>query len=174
VFTPNSRRPSVAYTNGVGDLKYAVRTAANQWTITNIDNVPGGIAYIDMGYGGPYFHGAISYFDAQNADLCLAWYDHVTGWHTREMATAGATGLYSHINTPDVPENMWAFAYNRSTDSFSSFRTTWSLIAATTETIEQRAYGKYLSVGYLPDFDYLTLAVDSASGSLRVLERAFR
>src|SRR5688500_6733190 len=140
-YTPNSQRPSVAYVDAfAGDVKYAARGATGAWTVTTVADLTGnGPAYVSLAYGGFNNRGAIGYYDAQNADLKLAYFDG-SAWKTRTLATVGAQGLHAQVYAP-FSSDLFVFAYNRSTDRFSVFKTSWAG-TTTAESVLDTAYGR--------------------------------
>ena len=168
-YTPQSQRPSVTYTSATGVLKYAVRGATGAWTVTDVLTIAGaGPAYLSMDYGGFGNRGAISFYDAQNADLRLAWFDGAA-WKTKTLATVGAQGLYTRVYAP-IDSNLFVFAYNRSKDRFSVYTTTTDTGTPTTESVLDTAYGRNLAVAIGPDGDFVAAAFDSLTQNLNVTE----
>jgi hypothetical protein len=149
-------------------LKYAARGATGTWTVTDVLTVAGaGPAYLSLSYGGYNNRGAIGFYDAQNADLRLAYFDG-SGWKSKALATVGAQGLHTQLYTP-FSSGLFVFAYNRSKDRFSVFTTSWTG-NTTTETILDTAYGRNLSTAIGPDGNFVAAAFDSLMQNLNVTE----
>jgi uncharacterized delta-60 repeat protein len=167
VYTPKSKVPSVAYADSAGNLKYGVRSKPGRWTLTSVAQNTGA-SYIDMAYGGYFDRGAISYYDANAADLKLAHFDGTT-WQNRTVATSGAQGQYTQVY---APQSSWLYilSYNRSKNRVDLHRTAWDHNADNTVTTVHGSYGKHLAAAFASNDNFVAAGLDTSRNDLKVID----
>lgn len=173
VAQPMSGRWSIAYTDTTtGDVKLAWRTRNRIWALEVAATTVGGADFLSLAYNpftepaGVYQRPAISYFDAYAADVKItqASGDGALVWTDKFLATAGMSGMYSHL-TFDALQGPTVYYYNRTADRVIRLTDSYTE-GLTGETLINGA-GRFLSVfsdGNTIDFAYF----DEDEGLLKV------
>jgi len=102
-------------------VKLAHRTKARVWQIDVAATTTGGADFLSLAYNpftepaGVFQQPAISYYDADPADLKVAQFNDASGWSSTVVATHGASGLYSTL-TFDALVGPTVYYYHRNFD----------------------------------------------------------
>lgn len=147
VASPKTRRYTVAYAaTDTAEVKWAGHQKGGKWTVKSVAQTAIGADFISMAYGYSY-EPAITYYDAKNGDLKLAYFTASSQTFTvKALATAGAQGLYSQVFFPSYYGQPAVYQFNRSQNKIVLLSDLIDTSISTAGSIE--GVGKYLSVAY--------------------------
>lgn len=137
----------IAYTDDTNlTLKYAGQRTGG-WDIKTAAPTTGGASFLSMDFGA-FGAPTISYYDAYNADLKIAYIDAASpAFQTRTLMTAGATGLYSNVFYTSYTASPTVWSWNRTTNRATALRN--SLPATKVPLpVKSVAGGRYLNVKF--------------------------